>query len=630
MSDRNIIKLAPIPKMPSINNKVIRKLRVAVYARVSTDHEEQQSSFDAQVDYYTNLITKNSQWEFVKVYADEGISGCRVDKRNGFQEMIADCDKGLIDLILTKSVSRFARNTVDSITTIRHLREKNIGVMFEKENIMTLDAKGEFLLTLMSSLAQEESRSISENVRWGQRKRFADGKSSLAYSRFLGYDKGTEKYKMVINEGQALIVRTIFRMCLQGYSPHTIALKLTDTGIPSPGGCEKWNQSTIRRMLSNEKYKGDALLQKEFTVDFLTKKTKKNCGELPQYYVEGDHEAIIAPWLFDHVQEYMAFKREFYDAPCRGRCSGIRLYSGKIICGKCGNQFGVRPWHSTTYNYPVWQCRSRYDNTVNCKTINIYDAYLHIITHSMAVERIKKMPRVVEDLLSCIEAVVGTERTEMIGDAVRKILKEITWKLWSDEDDLALVIERLIVHENGKVTLLWIDGKETQMQIENFKPSIYFIENLQSETSTKKQENKPKSKRKKNDEQKKQVIALRNKGVSYGQISEKLDMNLNTVKSICQRNCNNKQEEQTSGYTHCLYCGKLIMQIANRKKKKFCSNNCRYLWWQKNGIKESENGVHSFVCKHCGTEFQTYGCNQRKYCCHECYVADRYEKKDNE
>lgn len=239
MSDRNIIKLAPIPNMPSINNKVIRKLRVAAYARVSTDHEDQQTSFEAQVNYYTDLIERNPQWEFVKVYADEGISGCRADKRDGFQKMIADCDKGLIDLILTKSVSRFARNTIDSITTIRYLQEKNIGVMFEKENIMTLDGKGEFLLTLMSSLAQEESRSISENVRWGQRKRFADGKSSLAYSRFLGYDRGAEKYEMGINEEQARIVRMIFRMCLQGYSPHTISQKLTDAGISSPSGCKK-------------------------------------------------------------------------------------------------------------------------------------------------------------------------------------------------------------------------------------------------------------------------------------------------------------------------------------------------------------------------------------------------------
>ena len=543
MIDRNIIKLAPIPKMPSVNNKVIRKLRVAAYARVSTDHKDQQTSFESQVDYYTKMIAENPQWEFVKVYADEGISGCRTDKRDGFQKMIADCDKGLIDLILTKSVSRFARNTVDSITTIRHLREKNIGVMFEKENIMTLDAKGEFLLTLMSSLAQEESRSISENVRWGQRKRFADGKSSLAYSRFLGYDKGAEKYEMVVNEEQARIVRMIFRMCLQGYSPHTISLKLTDAGIPSPGGCDKWNSSTIRRILSNEKYKGDALLQKEFTIDFLTKKTKKNCGELPQYYVEGDHEAIIAPWLFDYVQEYMASRREFYDASCCGRCSGVRLYSSKIICGKCGNQFGVRPWHSTTYNNLVWQCRSRYDNTVKCKTINIYDAYLHIITHSLAIERIKLMPRVVENLLLCAEAIVGAKRTKTLNAAVQKILKEITWKLWSDEDDLALVIERFIVDEDGKVTMRWIDSKETQMQMEAFKPSVYFTEKMQSKPSVKTQKKEVKPKQNKMDEQKRQIIALRNKGVSYGQIAEKLDMNLNTVKSVCRRYYSNKKEK---------------------------------------------------------------------------------------
>lgn len=476
--------------MPSINNKVIRKLRVAAYARVSTDHEEQQSSFDAQVDYYTNLIGENPQWEFVNVYTDEGISGCRVDKRNGFKKMIADCDKGLVDLILTKSVSRFARNTVDSITIIRHLKELKIGVMFEKENIMTLDAKGEFLLTLMSSLAQEESRSISENVSWGHRKRFADGKGSLAYSRFLGYDKGTKKYEMVVNEGQAKIVRMIFRMCLQGYSAHTIALKLTEKEIPTPSGHKKWHQSTVYSILGNEKYKGDALLQKGYTVDFLTKKTKKNNGELPQYYVEGDHEAIIAPQLFDYTQKYISAKHEFFDTKCHGRCSGVLLYSGKIICDKCGSQFGPRPWHSTLYNSLVWQCRSRYDGKINCKTRNIYDAYLHIITHRMAIERIKKMPSIIKNLLFCTEAVIGSVRTEYINVAVRKIMNETTWKLWSDEDDLALVIERIIVHEDGRLTLRWIDGKEMQMQMEIFKPKTYFTKNKQLKITGKKAEKK--------------------------------------------------------------------------------------------------------------------------------------------
>lgn len=266
MKDRRITKLIPIPKLVNVNNEPIKKKRVAAYARVSTDNLEQQTSFASQVDYYTKLIAEHPKWEFVKVYADEGISGCRADKREGFMEMISDCEKGLIDLILTKSVSRFARNTVDFITTIRNLKAKGIGVFFEKENILTLDSKGEFLITLMSSLAQEESHSISENVCWGQRKRFADGKSSIAYSRLLGYDQGTKKYEMVVNEKQAVTVRGICRLCLQGYTPHGIARMLTEDGIPSPAGLDNWNAGTIRRMLENEKYKGDALLQISFTL----------------------------------------------------------------------------------------------------------------------------------------------------------------------------------------------------------------------------------------------------------------------------------------------------------------------------------------------------------------------------
>lgn len=215
--------------------------------------------------------------------------------------MISDALAGKIDLIITKSVSRFARNTVDSLSTIRKLKEHNIECYFEKENIWTFDSKGELLLTIMSSLAQEESRSISENVTWGQRKRFADGKVSFAYSRVLGFEKGSDG-NLAVNREQAEIVRIIFRLFLDGMTPHSISAELTRRGIKSPGGKEKWNSGTVRRMLSNEKYKGDALLQKEFTVDFLQKKMKKNEGEVPQYYVEGNHEAIISPQVFDLVQ----------------------------------------------------------------------------------------------------------------------------------------------------------------------------------------------------------------------------------------------------------------------------------------------------------------------------------------
>lgn len=200
----------------------------------------------------------------------------------------------------------------------------------------------------MSSLAQEESRSISENVTWGQRKRMAYGKVSLAYSRFLGYDKGTEKYTMVINEEQAVTVRRIFHMFLQGYTPHTIASLLTADGVPTPCGCEAWNRQTVRRMLSNEKYKGDAILQKDFTVDYLRKKMKKNEGEFPQYYVEEDHEPIISPWLFDYVQKRLGARFEIGHT----RYSGTTLFSGKLICGKYGSF--TDPGRGTPRAITIW------------------------------------------------------------------------------------------------------------------------------------------------------------------------------------------------------------------------------------------------------------------------------------
>ena len=254
------------------------KRRVAGYARVSTDSEEQQTSYAAQVEYYTSYIQERSDWEFVKVYTDEGISATNTKHRDGFNQMISDALDGKIDLIVTKSVSRFARNTVDSLTTVRKLKEKGIEVYFQKENIYTLDSKGELLITIMSSLAQEESRSISENVTWGQRKRMADGKVSLPYGRFLGYRKGENGLPEIVPE-EAEIIRFIYRNFMHGDTPHHIAEKLTLKGISTPGGKRIWSASTIESILTNEKYKGAALLQKKFTVDFLTKKTKINEGD---------------------------------------------------------------------------------------------------------------------------------------------------------------------------------------------------------------------------------------------------------------------------------------------------------------------------------------------------------------
>ena len=263
----------------------VAKRRVAGYARVSTDSDEQFTSYEAQIDYYTQYIKRHAEWQFVKVYTDEGISGTNMKKRDGFNQMIQDALDGKIDLIVTKSVSRFARNTVDSLVTVRKLKEKGVEVYFEKENIYTLDSKGELLITIMSSLAQEESRSISENVTWGQRKRFSDGKVSLPYKQFLGYEKGPDDLPQIVEE-QAEIVRRIYSMFMFGKTTSAIAKQLTREGIPTPAGKKTWQASTIESILTNEKYKGSALLQKSFTVDFLTKTMKRNEGEVPQYYIE--------------------------------------------------------------------------------------------------------------------------------------------------------------------------------------------------------------------------------------------------------------------------------------------------------------------------------------------------------
>jgi DNA invertase Pin-like site-specific DNA recombinase len=320
-------------------------------------------SLSTQVSYYSELIQKNPEWQYVGVYADNFISGTSTNKRTEFQRMVADCEAGKIDLIVTKSVSRFARNTVDSLTTIRELKENGTEVYFEKENIWTFYSKGELLLTIMSSLAQEESRSISENCTWGQRKRFADGKVTVPFARFLGYDRG-EDGNLVVNPEQAVTVKRIYSLFLQGKTPHGICQILMDDGIPSPSGKKKWNQSTVKSILMNEKYKGDALLQKSYTVNFLTKRTKTNEGEIPQYYVEGNHKAIIDPETFEMVQREMARRTKG-----RNRHSGVHLFSGKIKCGDCGGWYGSKVWHSNdVYKRTIWQCNQKYKNEKRCTT----------------------------------------------------------------------------------------------------------------------------------------------------------------------------------------------------------------------------------------------------------------------
>ena len=383
-----------------------KKRKVAGYARVSTDHDEQLTSYEAQLDYYTNLIKNHDDWEFAGMYSDEGITGTSTKKREGFQQMVADALAGKIDLIITKSVSRFARNTVDSLSTIRQLKEYGTEVFFEKENIWTFDSKGELLITIMSSLAQEESRSISENVTWGHRKRMADGKVSLAYSNFLGYDKG-EDGNLAVNHEQAKVIELIFGDFIAGLSCHAIAEKLTSMGIKTPRGKDKWSQTTVRGILTNEKYKGDALLQKTYTPDFLTKKQVPNHGEVPQYYVENNHEAIIEPEVFDRVQD-MIRQRGY----CGGY-SGVTIFSSRIRCGECGGWYGSKVWHSTDkYRRVIWQCNAKFKQKKHCRTPHLTEDEIKAAFVRVANIIIDDREMILEELREDQALLTGTEELE--------------------------------------------------------------------------------------------------------------------------------------------------------------------------------------------------------------------------
>lgn len=413
-------------KFTALSTASIAKRRTAGYARVSTDSDEQFTSYEAQIDYYTKLITTREDWEFVGVYTDEGISALNTKHRDGFNRMIRDALDGEIDLIVTKSVSRFARNTVDSLVTIRKLKEKGVECYFEKENIFTFDGKGELLLTIMSSLAQEESRSISENVTWGQRKRFSDGKVSVGYSQFLGFEKGEDGNLKVVPE-QAETVRLIYKLFLEGKTTQGIANFLMRHDILSPAGKKTWCSSTIASILTNEKYKGDALLQKRFTADFLTKELRVNNGEVPQYYVEGSHEAIIAPEEFEAVQEEMARRKEL------GRAYSDKAFHSKIICGDCGGFYGRKVWHSTDkYKSVIFQCNRTFKNVDRCRTPKLSE------------EEIKQR------FLTAYNELMGN-RTTIISDCelIRQTLcdtTQIDTEMQQQHDEMAVASELMKAH----------------------------------------------------------------------------------------------------------------------------------------------------------------------------------------
>jgi len=347
-----------ISPLTQVSKGAIKKRRTAAYARVSTDTDEQFTFYEAQVSYYEKYIQERPDWQFVKVYSDKGITGTSTKRRDGFNSLIEDAFAGKIDLIITKSISRFARNTLDTIKFTRELKSKGVEVYFEKENLWTFDPKSEFILTICASIAQEESRSISQNVTIGKRWRMQEGKVTMPYSRFLGYEKKPDG-SIGINEEQAKIVRMIYRLfLLEGKTATGIATYLNEQGIPTPSGKKdcKWTKTTIDSILTNEKYKGDALLQKTFMIDFLEHKSKRNEGEIPSYYVENSHPAIIEKEEWEMVQAEFTRRTNL-----RYRYSGCSEFASRIVCEDCGGFYGAEVWHSNDkYRRVVYQCNNKF------------------------------------------------------------------------------------------------------------------------------------------------------------------------------------------------------------------------------------------------------------------------------
>lgn len=419
-----------IPARPQAGNSIKieekPKLKVAAYCRVSTDSDEQATSYEAQIEHYTEFIQKNPEWILAGIYADDGITGTNTKKRDEFNRMIADCEAGKIDMVITKSISRFARNTLDCLKYIRQLKGINIPVYFEKENINSMDSKGEVLLTIMASLAQQESQSLSQNVKLGIQYRYQQGKVQVNHNRFLGYDKD-ENGNLVINPEQAEIVKRIFREYLEGYSMNKIAAHLEADGILTGAGNSKWHTSTINKILRNEKYMGDALLQKTYTTDFLTKKRVENNGIVPQYYVEGSHEAIIPKHLFMQAQEELV-RRRCVTTDKNGKkhtFSSNHAFSQIVICGECRNMFRRLHWNNRGYKSIVWRCISRLERTGQiCCSRTVDETTLQ----NVVVEAINKMLADKNDYLQILQeniAKVIKASTATYESAIDKRLTEL-------------------------------------------------------------------------------------------------------------------------------------------------------------------------------------------------------------
>lgn len=356
-----------IPAKPEVVRVSKRQLRVAAYCRVSTDDEEQLTSYEAQKNYYTDKIMTNKEWTMAGIFADEGITGTSARKRPEFLRMIRQCRQGKIDIVLTKSISRFARNTVDCLNYVRALKELGIAVIFEKENMNTLEIDSEILITMLGAFAQSESESISANVRWGIRQAMKEGKATIQYKYLYGYRKGDDGKPEIIPD-QAEVVRKIYDLFLSGTPVRGIQEYLNANSVPNINGEPKWARSAIDSILTNEKYCGDVLLQKTYIDDCINKKVKKNTGQLPMYLVQNHHEGIISRETFDAAQAELARRSAGKSTSKKNAPTGRSRYSSKyalsdrLYCGECGTRYQRCTWRNRDGSKRiVWRCVSRVD-----------------------------------------------------------------------------------------------------------------------------------------------------------------------------------------------------------------------------------------------------------------------------
>ena len=502
MTTASNVRIIPAKSQTEISRSKYQQLRVAAYCRVSTEQEEQQNSYQVQIAYYTDLINRKKEWSLVGIFADEGISGTQTKKRTEFNRMIRMCKNKKIDLVITKSISRFARNTVDCLEYVRQLKNLGIGVIFEKENINTLTMTSEFMIALYGSFAQAESESISKNVSWGKEKAYREGKVQFQYQNLLGYRKGTDGKPEIVPE-EAETIKLIYKLFLDGYSMTNIKKVLESSGTLTAKGKKVWNESLISSILKNEKYVGDALLQKTYTLDCITHKVVRNHGERPMYLVTDHHAPIVDRDTYNRVQQELArrsSKRKISDKTIteQGKYSSKYALSELLICGDCGTPYRRTTWSARGKKQIVWRCISRLEHgkkycpdSPTIKEDQLHKAIIHAINNYYScrndIARILKAN--IGTVLECQgqEEIISIENRLKEIDAARNDLISLIASGGCDEDKLDNEFSRLYQEEqqlNERFEMLRSQNKtsaETQAKLDKI---IDMIEHEKFELET--------------------------------------------------------------------------------------------------------------------------------------------------